>query len=129
MVQPAGRIEKAIKGRLVQILTHRMKIVLAPPVDAKYRTQCQASVEHWNKEIERFWQQVAEVNQTHSRRSGQFFSDEQLDQWLESEEIIEPAMAKAITAYEGYIKERDLKPDKHWLRSTLKELYYVKENE
>jgi hypothetical protein len=30
------------------------------------------SLDHWNQEIEELWQQVAELNQTRSRRSGQF---------------------------------------------------------
>jgi hypothetical protein len=129
MVQPAARTERQIKGRLVQILIHRMKILLAGPVDAKYRTQCQASRDHWNKEIEQFWKQLVELNQTPSRRTRQFFGDDQLQQWQESEELIEDAMAEAIKAYEKYLKQRGLEPDRRWLRSTLKELYYEHESD
>ncbi len=70
MVQPAARAEIRIKALLIQILVHRMKILLAAPVDTKYRTQCRASLDHWRKEIERLWRQVTEINQTHTRRRG-----------------------------------------------------------
>jgi hypothetical protein len=104
-----------------------MKILLAAPADAKYRTPFQASIDYWRKEIERFWNQVEKINRTHLRRSGHFFSDDQLRQWQESQELTEAAMTEAINDYVAYLAERDLKPDKRWLRSTLEELFYGEE--
>jgi hypothetical protein len=46
MVQPAAKAEKDIKGLQMQVVTHRMKILLAAPVDQKYRTNFQSYVEH-----------------------------------------------------------------------------------
>jgi hypothetical protein len=129
MVQPAARAETDIKSFLIQILTHQMKMLMAAFVDAKYHTHCQASLDHWTKEIEGWRQQIADLNRTHLRRSGQFFSDNQLQEWQDSEKLVKLAMAQAITAIEKYLTKRQLKPDRRWLRSTLEELYYGKEGQ
>jgi hypothetical protein len=81
MVQPAAKAEKDIRGLLRQVVIHRMKILLAAPVDQKYGTHCQSHVEHWNQEIAQWREQIDRENQTHLRKHGQFFTDGQLLQW------------------------------------------------
>jgi len=108
----------------MQVVTHRMKIWLAAPVDQKYRTNFQSYVEHWDKEITQWLEQIARENQTHLRKRGQFFTDEQLLQWEQDQELVEQAMQKAIAKYIEFLEERDIKPDKRWLRTILTRLYY-----
>jgi hypothetical protein len=124
MVQLAAEAEKDIQGLLRQVVTHRMKIQLAAPVDQKYGTRFQRHVEHWNKEIAKWREQLARENQTHLRKRGQFFTDEQLLWWEEDQALVEQAMERVTAKYVEFLEEQNIKPDKRWLRTTLMRLWY-----
>jgi hypothetical protein len=119
MVQPAAKVEKEIKGLLVQVLTHRMKIALAGLVDREHGTYFQSYIDHWNREMAQWSEQIAQANQTHLRKHGRSFADEQLHQWEEDPELVEQAIKGAITKYAQVLEERGIKPDKRWLRTIL----------
>lgn len=121
MTQPAADARKRIQSLLVRIIEHEVKMRVAEPIDAKYRTAFQASRSHWQQEIEAWWREIKRMNQTSTRRHGQFFSDENISQW--KEELIESGLKSAVNRLMKDLRKQGVEGDARWLKQIAEELY------
>jgi len=121
MTQPAADARKRIRALLERIIEHEVKMVIADKVDAKYGTAFQTSRGHWQKEIEGFWREIERENQTRLRRRGQFFSDDEINQW--KEELIERGITSAVHRFVEDMREHGIDADARWLRKLAEEVY------
>jgi hypothetical protein len=121
MTQPAAKARSDIQSLLVCIIEHEIKMNIAPRVDAKFGSSFQASQSYWQKEIERFWQEIDRINHTPSRRRGYFFSEAEISRW--KEEFINVGIKSAVSRLMNDRRKRGIQGDARWLKKIAEELY------
>ena len=121
MTQPAAGARQHIRSLLLTIIEHEVKMRIAEQVDIRFGSAFQASRLYWQKEIERNWQRIERINQTSSRRRGQFFSDAEIDQW--KEELVETGVRMAVNRFMDDLREQGIEGDVRWLKKIAEEIY------
>jgi hypothetical protein len=121
MTQPAAKAEKDIQSLLLRVIEHEVKMGIAEKVDARFGSSFQTRCHYWQKEIEKFWREIVEMNRTRSRRRGQFFSDDEIGQW--KQELTKQGIRLAVNRLMEDLQGRGIEADARWLSKVAEELY------